>query len=180
MELPKRPKGDRFTTSGRYRELELRNPTTGLGAGDFGLVRLCVRLPNAAGPLPLHRQAAHCPGRTRAVASALHAAGFRRTRVVLQQWNPRLRPSLARIDGRPPDLLFVSGMQIHSAAAYHLIAHASGAGRAPAPDPGQQRQGDLAKPWDFFGLGPDGRRGARRRRRHRRGVRPPRVAGPHP
>ena len=134
------------------------DPTAGLGAGDFGLVRLCVRLPNAAGPLSLHRQAAH-PRGARAVASALHAAGFERTRVVLQQWNPRLRPSLARIDGRPPDLLFVSGMQIHSAAAYRLITDAWALGEhRPLILAGGAKA--IYEPWDFFGLGPDGRRGA--------------------
>ena len=51
------------------------------------------------------------PGAPRAVASALHAAGFTNLRVVMQPWNPKLRPSMARIDGSPPEVLFVSAMQ---------------------------------------------------------------------
>ena len=78
---------------------------------------------------------------------------------MLQQWNPRLRPSLARIDGRPPDLLFVSGMQIHSAAAYRLITDAWALGEhRPLILAGGAKA--IYEPWDFFGLGPDGRRGA--------------------
>ena len=52
----------------------------------------------------------------RAVAGALYNAGFTRNRIVLNQWNPNFRPSKARFDGDLPQMLFVSSMQIHSAA----------------------------------------------------------------
>src|SRR5207302_11226593 len=60
----------------------------------------------------------------RAMAAALYQAGFTRTRIVLRQWNRNLQPSLARLDGDVPQMLFVSSMQMHSASAYELIADA--------------------------------------------------------
>ena len=39
------------------------------------------------------------------MGSALYAAGFRNVRLVLQQWNPNIRPSAARFDGKPPEVL---------------------------------------------------------------------------
>src|SRR5262249_56597009 len=45
-------------------------------------------------------------------------------RAVFQLWNPRFRPSRARLDGRPPQLLLVSAMQMHSAQAYRAVADA--------------------------------------------------------
>jgi radical SAM superfamily enzyme YgiQ (UPF0313 family) len=158
MELPKRPKGDRFTTSGRYRELEalIRRRVSGREISALFVYAFDFR--TRLGPF-LFIDRRLIPGAPRAVASALHAAGFERTRVVLQQWNPRLRPSLARIDGRPPDLLFVSGMQIHSAAAYRLITDAWALGEhRPLILAGGAKA--IYEPWDFFGLGPDDRRGA--------------------
>jgi radical SAM superfamily enzyme YgiQ (UPF0313 family) len=158
MELPSRAKTDRYTRPGRYRELEQRlrdNPATAdipvlvcyafdyrtrLGPFLFADVRLLT-----AGP--------------RAVGAALHEAGFRRTRIVMRQWNPNVRPSEARLDGRPPQLLLVSSMQIHSASAYELIADAYRLGEErPLILAGGAKA--IYEPWDFFGCGPDGRSSA--------------------
>jgi radical SAM superfamily enzyme YgiQ (UPF0313 family) len=57
------------------------------------------------------------------IAGALQQAGFS-TRAVFELWNPRFRPSRARIDGRPLDMLLVSSMQIHAQRAYAAIADA--------------------------------------------------------
>ena len=54
------------------------------------------------------------PGGVRAIGGALHEAGFERTRVVLQTWNKKFRPSLMRLDGEMPDLFMTSSMMIHS------------------------------------------------------------------
>src|SRR5207247_4658546 len=139
---------------GQYRELECRlraNPETAhipvlvcyafdfrtrLGPFLFADMRLLI-----AGP--------------RAIASSLHAAGFSRTRVVLRQWNRNLRPSEARIDGEPAQMLFVSSMQIHSASAYELIADAYRLGEdRPLIVAGGAKA--IYEPWDFFGVGPNG------------------------
>src|SRR5207253_299464 len=46
------------------------------------------------------------------------------TRTVFQLWNPNFRPSRARLGGRPPQLLLVSAMQMHSAQAYTAVRDA--------------------------------------------------------
>ncbi len=94
------------------------------------------------------------PAGPRAVAAALAEAGFRNVRVVLQQWNPNFRPSQARMNGRPIDLLLISAMQIHSEPAYNLIADAwtMGADR-PLIFAGGPKA--IYEPSHFLGIGPD-------------------------
>jgi radical SAM superfamily enzyme YgiQ (UPF0313 family) len=154
MELPSRPKKDRYTRPGEYREIEHRlrcNPNsakipilvcyafdqrTRLGPFLFADMRLLT-----AGP--------------RAIAAALYQAGFTRQRIVMRQWNRNLRPSAARLDGEVPHLLFVSSMQIHSASAYELIADAYRLGdQRPLILAGGAKA--IYEPWDFFGCGPEG------------------------
>src|SRR5713226_710311 len=119
MELPSRPKKDRYTRPGEYRELEQRlrsNPDTAeipvlvcyafdqrtrLGPFLFADMRLLT-----AGP--------------RAISAALYPAGFTPQRIVMRHCPRNLRPTAARLDGQPPHLLFISSMQIHSASAYGL------------------------------------------------------------
>jgi radical SAM superfamily enzyme YgiQ (UPF0313 family) len=151
MELPSRPKNDRYTRPGEYRELERRlraNPEcaripvvvayafdyrTRLGPFLFADMRLLT-----AGP--------------RAVAAALVNAGFSKTRIVLRQWNRHFRPSEARLDGEVPQMLFVSSMQIHSASAYEMIADAYRLGDArPLILAGGAKA--IYEPWDFFDCG---------------------------
>jgi radical SAM superfamily enzyme YgiQ (UPF0313 family) len=155
MELPSRPKNDRYAPPGRYKELEKRlrmhaeveeipclvsyafDFRTRLGPYLFADVRLLT-----AGP--------------RAVAAALYQAGFVKTRMVMGQWNPNFRPSQARIDGEIPQMLLVSSMQIHSASAYEMIRDAY--------ELGDDRPFILAggakaiyEPWDFFGVDAEGK-----------------------
>src|SRR5207302_7804454 len=92
----------------------------------------------------------------RAIAAALYQSGFVHTRIVQRQWNPNVRPSLARIDGGLPQMLFVSSMQIHSASAYEIIADAYRLGdERPLIFAGGAKA--IYEPWDFFALGPDRR-----------------------
>jgi len=150
MELPSRPKNDRYTSPGRYQELEHRLrirpgvdkiPTlfcyacdyrTRLGPFLFADTRLLT-----AGP--------------RAIAAALHEAGFTKTRIVLRQWNHNFKASEARIDGQIPKMLLVSSMQIHSASAYEMIidAHKLGEDRPFILAGGAKA---IYEPWDFFGV----------------------------
>ncbi|MBV9123602.1 MAG: radical SAM protein, partial [Planctomycetes bacterium] len=155
MELVSRPKNDRYTRPGAYRELEesLRNNPdiaqipilvcyafdyrTRLGPFLFADTRLLT-----AGP--------------RAIAAALYQAGFTRTRIVLRQWNRNLQPSQVRMDGELPQMLFVSSMQIHSRSAYELIADAYKLGEdRPLILAGGAKA--IYEPWDFFNCGPEGR-----------------------
>src|SRR5438309_9353436 len=123
MELVSRPKNDRYTKPGQYTELEHRlrdNPET---ARIPILVAYAFDYRTRLGPF-LFADTRLLTAGPRAIASALYSAGFTQTRVVLRQWNRNHRPSLARFDGRPPQMLFISSMQIHSASAYEMIADA--------------------------------------------------------
>jgi radical SAM superfamily enzyme YgiQ (UPF0313 family) len=93
------------------------------------------------------------PACVRILADCLHAAGFRSVRLVLQQWTPNFTPSLARLNGRPLDMLLVSAMQIHAEPAYDLIreAHAMGAARPLILAGGPKA---VYEPADYFELGP--------------------------
>jgi radical SAM superfamily enzyme YgiQ (UPF0313 family) len=150
MELPSRPKQDRYTRPGQYQEFERRlhrnletseistlvcyafDDRTRLGPFLFADMRLLT-----AGP--------------RAVASALYNAGFTKTRIVQRQWNPRFKVSAARLDGEVPHILMVSSMQIHSASAYEMIrdAYALGENRPLILAGGAKA---IYEPWDFFGF----------------------------
>ena len=158
MELPRRAKEDRYTVPGRYGELEsqIRRRTRGQDVPILFIYAFDVR--TRLGPF-MYVDRNLIPGAPIAVASALHAAGLTNVRLVMQPWNPRLQPSRARLEGRPPEVLFVSSMQIHSASAYRLIRDAWRLGdRRPLILAGGPKA--IYEPWDFFGLSPDGREAA--------------------
>jgi radical SAM superfamily enzyme YgiQ (UPF0313 family) len=155
MELPSRPKDDRYTRPGEYRELVQRlqaNPQT---ADISVLVCYAFDFRTRLGPF-LYADMRLLTAGPRAIAAALHEAGFHRLRIVMRQWNRNLCPSEARLDGDPPHMLFVSSMQIHSASAYELIADAYRLGdNRPFILAGGAKA--IYEPWDFFGCGPEGK-----------------------
>lgn len=124
MELAVRKGSDAFVPAGAYRKLEERlrrrlpdlceRPAVVLSAFDPSTRLL---------PFVLYDRLIF-PAGARAVAGALYQAGFGRSRAVFQLWNPRFRPSQARLDGRIPQLLCVSSMQIHARPAYAAIRDA--------------------------------------------------------
>src|SRR5438067_5553958 len=154
MELLSRAKNDRYTRPGHYQELEkcLRsNPDT---AKIPILVAYAFDYRTRLGPF-LFADTRLLTAGPRAVASALHEAGFTKTRIVLLQWNRNFKASEARLDGAVPHLLLVSSMQIHSASAYEMIVDAHKLGEArPFILAGGAKA--IYEPRDFFGLGPDG------------------------
>ncbi|MBN1342688.1 MAG: radical SAM protein [Phycisphaerae bacterium] len=83
------------------------------------------------------------------VGGTLYNAGFKRTRIILQQWSPKVRPSRCRIDGRPLEMMLISAMQIHSEPAYRLVEDAC---RLGEDRPFIVVGGPKAsyEPWDFF------------------------------
>jgi radical SAM superfamily enzyme YgiQ (UPF0313 family) len=158
MELPVRLHSDRFTTPGRYRELETRIRHRVERTGTPILFIYAFDPRTRLGPFVFVDKTL-IPGAPRAVGSALVAAGFRNVRLVLEQWNPNIRPSMARFDGNPPEVLMISAMQIHSASACRLIRDAWQLGDdRPLIVAGGPKA--VYEPWDFFGLSPDGREGA--------------------
>ncbi len=155
MELPKRPLGDEFTRPGAYRELSQRlaaNPKMGeLSALIMYAFDRRTRL------LPFYF-ADHriIPASVRAVADSLHHAGLTNSRIAFQLWSPNVLPSRALLNGRPPDILLISSMQIHALEAYKLIADAH---RIPEENRPLILCGgpkSIYEPWDNFALGEHG------------------------
>ena len=83
------------------------------------------------------------------LGSSLIASGFRRTRVVLQQWARYVQPSRSSIDGRNLEMVLVSGMQMHSQPMYGLMAdcHTMGSNRPLILAGGPKA---MHQPWDMF------------------------------
>jgi radical SAM superfamily enzyme YgiQ (UPF0313 family) len=156
MELPSRPKNDRYTRPGHYNELERRlraNPACGEMPV---LVAYSFDWRTRLGPFLFADMSLLTAG-PRAVAAALHGAGFTRLRIVQRQWNRNFRVSEARLDGAPPQMLFVSSMQIHSASACEMIADAYKLGdERPLILAGGAKA--IYEPWDFFDIEQDGRK----------------------
>ncbi len=158
MELPKRAKHDQYTRPGQYGELQERVRRQVDGQDIPILFVYAFDMRTRVGPF-LFFDKWLVPGSPRAVAAALNAAGFTNTRVVMHQWNPNIRPSQALVGGKPPEVLFVSSMQIHSTAAYRLIQDAWSLGdERPLIFAGGAKA--IYEPWDFFGMGQNGDQGA--------------------
>lgn len=155
MELPSRPKDDRYTRPGRYTELERGLRDRKSNSEIPCLISYAFDHRTRLGPF-LFADMRLLNAGPRAVAAALFSAGFTQVRIVQRQWNQNLRPSEARFDGRPPQMLFVSSMQIHSASAYEMIEDAYKLGDdRPLILAGGAKA--IYEPWDFFNLGADGR-----------------------
>src|SRR5262245_22462013 len=156
MELISRPKNDRYTRPGHYRELESGLRKYPAHAEIPCLVAYAFDMRTRLGPFLFADMRLLTAG-SRAVASALYAAGFTQTRIVQTQWNPKFRPSEARFGNKPVQMLFVSSMQIHSAKAYELIADAHKLGdERPLILAGGAKA--IYEAWDFFGFEYEGKR----------------------
>ncbi len=123
MELNSRKGADAFVPAGSYRRLEADLAARKEMADIPAVVLACFDPRTRMLPFILYDKMIF-PAGGRAVAGALVQAGFQRTRAVFQLWNPNFRPSQARYDGRPIQLLLVSAMQIHGEAAYAAIRDA--------------------------------------------------------
>ena len=123
MELPRRPRGDELLPPGELisvrRRLRAKAPRH-----DLATVIACA-FDHRTRMLPfIYADLRMAPAGARAVGSALADAGFEKTRIVLQHWNKRFRPSKMRLDGRRPDIFMVSAMSLHMAPARELIRDA--------------------------------------------------------
>jgi len=153
MELPRRARGDELLRSGallrlrqRLRQLSRRHDLTSVVACAFDARTRLLPFVHAATRM--------APAGVRAIGSALLDAGFEKTRIVLQQWNPNFRPARMRLDGRIPDLFMVSSMQLHSAACEALLRDACRI--APEQRPLIIAGGPkvIYEPWDVFSADP--------------------------
>src|SRR5512136_1990758 len=110
MELPRRNRGDELCRPGeltavcdRLRVLSRHH--------DLVTVIACA-FDHRTRMLPfIYADTRMAPAGVRAIGSALVDAGFPKTRIVLQQWNPNFLPTEMRLDGRLPDLFLLSSMQ---------------------------------------------------------------------
>jgi len=123
MELPRRTRGDELLKPGeltRVRErLRIRAQEH-----DLASVIACA-FDHRTRMLPfIFADMRMIPAGVRAIGSALVDAGFDKTRIVLQQWNRRFRPSQMQLDGRIPDVFMVSSMSLHSEMCMELIRDA--------------------------------------------------------
>ncbi len=123
MELPRRNRGDELLRPGEL--LALRERVRKLAPRhDLATVIACA-FDHRTRMLPfIYADTRMVPAGVRAVGSAMVDAGFAKTRIILQQWNPRFRASTMRLDGRVPDLFMVSTMGMHSDRAMEMIRDA--------------------------------------------------------
>lgn len=123
MELPRRARGDELLRQG-----ELTNLRQRLGRiaarHDLTTVIACA-FDHRTRMLPfIFADTRMAPAGVRAIGSAMADSGFGKTRIVLQQWNRRFRPSRMQLDGKTPDLFMVSSMGLHSERCMELIRDA--------------------------------------------------------
>ncbi len=121
MEIHERRGEDRFLQKGQYQRLEenIRNLKTDIPIVVVYAFDKRTRL----GPF-LFIDKTMIPAGARAIASSVYSAGFTNVRIVLQQWNPNFRTSKSKLNGKVPEILLISSMQIHSKGMYELISDA--------------------------------------------------------
>lgn len=156
MELPRRSRGDELLKTGELTDLRARLRSISRGH-DLATVIACA-FDHRTRMLPfIYADMRMVPAGVRAIASAMLDAGFHKTRVVLQQWNRRFRPSEMRLDGRIPDLFMVSSMQIHTTECKSLIRDACRIDAALRPLIIAGGPKAIYEPWDVFSADPEDR-----------------------
>src|SRR3954467_2065945 len=123
MELPRRNRGDELLKPGELTQLRIRLRAI---APQHDLVSvIACAFDHRTRMLPfIFADTRMAPAGVRAVGSAMVDCGFDKTRIVLQQWNKKFRPSRMQLDGRIPDLFMVSSMGLHSDRCMELIRDA--------------------------------------------------------
>jgi len=153
MELPRRARGDELLKPGELTALRKRLRTLGR-KHDLATVIACA-FDHRTRMLPfVYASTRMPPAGVRAIGSAMLDAGFPKTRIVLQQWNPRFRPSRMRLDGRVPDVFMVSAMQIHGATCIELVRDACRIDPAHRPLIIAGGPKTIYEPWDVFSADP--------------------------
>jgi len=149
MELPRRQRGDELLPPGELVALRERLRAAGV-RHDVTSVVACA-FDHRTRMLPfIYADKRMAPAGVRAVGSAMADAGFEKTRIVMQQWNPYFRPSKMKLDGRVPDLFMVSSMQIHTTACKGLIRDACLIDPANRPLIIAGGAKTVYEPWDVF------------------------------
>src|SRR2546422_8532659 len=124
MELPRRTRGDELLKSGEMTALRQRLRQVA-PRHDLATVIACA-FDHRTRMLPfIFADTRMAPAGVRGIGSAMVDCGFEKTRIVLQQWNKKFRPSRMRLDGPIPDLFMVSSMGLHFDHCMELILDAS-------------------------------------------------------
>ncbi|MHC5112084.1 MAG: B12-binding domain-containing radical SAM protein [Planctomycetota bacterium] len=153
MELPHRTRGDELLRAGELSDLRHRLRAIA-PSHDLSSVIACA-FDHRTRMLPfVYADLRMAPAGVRAIGSAMVDAGFRKTRIVLQQWNRNFSPSSMRLDGRIPDIFMVSSMQLHTAACEALIRDACTIDPAHRPLIIAGGPKVIYEPWDVFGTDP--------------------------
>jgi radical SAM superfamily enzyme YgiQ (UPF0313 family) len=149
MELPFRPPGDELLKPGELGETRRRLRAIAQ-AHDLTTAIVCA-FDHRTRMLPfLYADTHMVPAGVRAVGSELVASGFEKTRIVLQQWNRRAEPTQIKIDGRTPELLLISSLQMHQAPCRELIRNACRIDPAHRPLIIVGGPQAIYEPWDVF------------------------------
>jgi len=159
LEILRRERGDELLKPGEM--TDLRRRLRGISAARDLVTVIACAFDHRTRMLPFIYADTHmAPAGVRAIAAAMLDAGFEKTRVVLQQWNPGFRPARMRLDGRVPDLFMVSSMQIHTAECHRLLRDVAAIepGRRPLVIAGGPKT--IYEPWDVFNREPGGPAGA--------------------
>src|SRR6476619_7147250 len=123
MELPRRERGDELLMPGEL--TSLRNRLRKVAPQHDLVSVIACAFDHRTRMLPfIYADTRMAPAGVRSIGSAMVDSGFDKTRIVLQQWNRRFRPSRMRLDGRVPDLFMVSSMGLHSDQCMELIRDA--------------------------------------------------------
>ncbi len=123
MELPRRAPGDQLLRPGELTDIRRRLRSIS-AKHDLSTVIACA-FDDRTLMLPFMYAAKRmAPAGPRAIGSAMVDSGFRRTRIVLQQWNRNFRPSRMRLDGRVPDLFLISSTSLHTDRCKAMIRDA--------------------------------------------------------
>ena len=123
MELPRRSRGDELLPPGQLNGLRLRLRQIA-ARHDLVTVIACA-FDHRTRMLPFIYADTHmAPAGVRSIGSAMVDAGFPKTRIVLQQWNKKFKPSQMKLDGRVPDIFMVSSMGLHSEQCMEMIRDA--------------------------------------------------------
>jgi radical SAM superfamily enzyme YgiQ (UPF0313 family) len=152
MELPRRSRNDTFLPDGAFGECT-RDLRAATHVHDWPIV-IFYAFDFRTRMLPFwYADKRMAPCSVRLLGDVLDAAGFRHVRIVLQQWSPNVRPSQAMLQGRRPEILMVSAMQVHADPACELIrdAHTLGEERPLILAGGPKA---IYEPTDFLELGP--------------------------
>ncbi len=152
MELACRSRDDIFTQPGEFRALRQRVRKVGTGL-DVPSVLVYAFDPRTRILPFLFADKLMVPAGVRAIASTLVDCGLDQNRVVLQQWTPKFRPSLAKVNGRSPEMLLLSSMQIHAEPLYGLIEDACEIEPSQRPLILVGGPKAIYEPWDVFAVG---------------------------